>query len=149
MKKLVNFQFQRPEDSPGYVLWQLTMAWQRLIKQQLDPLDLTHTQFVLLAALAWLSRLQESVTQIDIANHSHTDRMMVSKVLRTLESKGLILRQEHATDTRAKVVTLTQAGEQLIQKAVQVVEAADGIFFSKLGNQLNPFLMQMLHLLPH
>ena len=75
--------------------------------------------------------------------------MMVSKVLRTLESKGLILRQEHATDTRAKVVTLTQAGEQLIQKAVQVVEAADGIFFSKLGNQLNPFLMQMLHLLPH
>ena len=57
MKKLVNFQFQRPEDSPGYVLWQLTMAWQRLIKQQLDPLDLTHTQFVLLAALAWLSRL--------------------------------------------------------------------------------------------
>ncbi|MCB0601151.1 MAG: MarR family transcriptional regulator [Saprospiraceae bacterium] len=147
MSKPVTFQFDRPEDSPGYVLWQLTMAWQRQIKHALDPLDLTHTQFVLMAALAWLSRQQEAVTQIDIANHSQTDRMMVSKVLRTLEAKDLLSREEHATDTRAKVVTLTAAGKQRIQEAVKVVEATDAGFFSGLGEQLSPFLSGMLQLL--
>lgn len=53
---------------------------------------LPQTQFVLLAALAWLSKQRKAVTQVDIANQSNADRMMVSKVLRTLEDKGFITR---------------------------------------------------------
>ena len=87
------------------------MKWQRQIKKALDPLDITHTQFVLLASLAWLAKTKPTVTQIDIAHHSNTDKMMVSKVLRTLQAKGLVSRQEHETDTRAKTITLTDEGQ--------------------------------------
>ncbi|RZK92665.1 MAG: MarR family transcriptional regulator [Pedobacter sp.] len=119
MSKEIEFQFKSPNDSPGYLLGQLTMLWQRKQKKVLDPLDLTQTQFVLLAALGWLSKKSKAVTQVDIANQSNADRMMVSKVLRTLEDKGFITRQAHKTDTRAKTIRLTADGEFVLQKALK------------------------------
>lgn len=147
MPKEINFHFKNPEDSPGYLLGQLTMHWQRRQKKVLDPLDLTQTQFVLLAALGWLSKKSSSVTQIDIANQSNSDRMMVSKVLRTLEEKGFITRQEHETDTRAKTIRLTDTGEIVLQKAIIEVENADLDFFSALNENLSSFNSNMVELI--
>ncbi|RBQ06661.1 MarR family winged helix-turn-helix transcriptional regulator [Pedobacter miscanthi] len=136
MPEKIEFHFKSPLDSPGYLLGQLTMLWQRKLKRVLDPLDLTHTQFALLCALAWLSRESDNVTQVDIANQGNADRMMVSKVLRTLEEKKFITRKEHKTDTRAKTISLTASGETVLQKAIIMVENADLSFFSMLDKDL-------------
>jgi DNA-binding MarR family transcriptional regulator len=147
MPKKIEFHFKKPEDSPGYLLGQLTMLWQRKQKRVLDPLDLTHTQFVLLCALAWLSRESDKVTQVDIANQGNADRMMVSKVLRTLEEKKFITRHEHPTDTRAKTIKLTPGGEKVLQKAIICVETVDLDFFCKLGKDLTSFNSKMAALI--
>lgn len=147
MSQTIEFHFSNPEESPGYLLWQVTMLWQRKMKRALDKVDLTHTQFVLLAALAWLARNNEPVTQVDIANHSNTDRMMVSKVLRTLQDKGLIGRQEHETDTRAKTVSLTNSGWIALQQAIKIVEQVDKGFFSGPQTQTEYFNQGMIRLL--
>ena len=76
-------------DSTGYLLYHLTMLMQRKMKKKLDKLDITHTQFVILASLYILSEKGKSVTQIEIANQSRMDKMMVSLVLRTLQKKGV------------------------------------------------------------
>jgi len=147
MTKEVEFRFKSPNDSPGYLLAHLTMLWQRKQKKALDPLDLTHTQFVLLASLAWLSKKNNAVTQVDIANQSNADRMMVSKVLRTLEEKKFITRQEHETDTRAKNIQLTKTGIATLQKAIIEVENADNDFFSSINANLASFNANMLKLI--
>jgi len=147
MPKEIDFHFKRPNDSPGYLLGQLTMLWQRKLKKVLDPLDLTQTQFVLLAALGWLSKKNKAVTQVDIANQSNADRMMVSKVLRTLEDKKFITRQEHETDTRAKTIQLTTGGELVLQQAIISVENADLDFFAILGTNLSSFNKNMVQLI--
>lgn len=147
MSKKIEFHFKNPDDSPGYLLGQLTMLWQRKLKRVLDPLDLTHTQFVLLAALGWLSLENDAVTQTDIANQGNADRMMVSKVLRTLEEKGFITRQEHQTDTRAKIIKLTSNGEIVLQKALILVESTDVEFFAVLDTKLPSFNSNMLQLI--
>lgn len=147
MAEEINFHFKSPKDSPGYLLGQLTMLWQRKLKKVLDPLDLTQTQFVLLAALGWLSKKSNSVTQVDIANQSNADRMMVSKVLRTLEEKGFITRQEHETDTRAKTIRLTEIGETVLQKGLIEVENADLDFFASLDENLSTFNSNMAKLI--
>jgi len=147
MSQKIEFHFKKPEDSPGYLLGQLTMLWQRKQKRVLDPLDLTHTQFVLLCALAWLARESDMVTQADIANQGNADRMMVSKVLRTLEEKKFITRHEHPTDTRAKTIKLTPDGEIVLQKAIICVEAADLDFFYKSGPDLKAFNSTMAALI--
>jgi DNA-binding MarR family transcriptional regulator len=144
---MIDFHFEKPEDSSGYLLWQLTMHWQRSMKQGLDTLGITHTQFVLMAALAWLQRDNTAVTQIQIAQHSNTDAMMVSTVLRNLQQKGLLLRHEHATDTRAKTVALTDEGRVLLQKALKIVANVDDAFFDVLGEGRSAFNKMALRLL--
>ena len=146
MKYKIEFKFKSPNESPGYLLGQVTMLWQRKLKKVLDPLNLTQTQFVLLAALGWLSKKNKTVTQVDIANQSNTDRMMVSKVLRTLQDKKFISRQEHETDTRAKVIKLTNEGAKVLQKALTEVENADMDFFSVLDNKLSLFNQNLVNL---
>lgn len=147
MSKKIEFHFKKPEDSPGYLLGQLTMLWQRMLKRVLDPFDLTQTQFALLCALAWLSKDSDVVTQIDIANQSNADRMMVSKVLRTLEDKVFVTRHGHPTDTRAKTIRMTAKGEEILQKAIVSVEAADVEFFCSLGIHLKTFNSNMATLI--
>lgn len=146
MSKQIEFHFKSPDDSPGYLLGQVTMLWQRKIKKVLDPLNLTQTQFVLLAALGWLSKKNKTVTQVDIANQSNADRMMVSKVLRTLQEKKFISRREHETDTRAKVIKLTNEGAKVLQQALTAVEKADIDFFSVLDKKLTLFNQYMIDL---
>ncbi|RZK52784.1 MAG: MarR family transcriptional regulator [Pedobacter sp.] len=147
MPKNIEFHFKSPEDSPGYLLGQLTMLWQRKQKKVLDPLDLTQTQFAMLCALAWLSKNNKNVTQIDIANQTNFDRMMVSKVLRTLEDKQFVTRQEHETDTRAKTIRLTNFGAIVLQKALIEIENADLDFFSALDKELPGFNKNMVQLI--
>ena len=147
MAKKIEFQFKKPEDSPGFLLAQVTMLWQRKQKRVLDPLNLTHTQFVLLSSLAWLSKERDFVTQVDIANLSNTDRMMVSKVLRTLEEKEFVTRHEHKTDTRAKIIRLTQEGAEVLQKALIMVESVDLDFFSPIETNLEVFNKYILKLI--
>jgi len=139
-------RFERSEDSPGFLLWQLTNLWQQHIRAALAPLELTHVQFVLLASIAWLEQSGDYVNQAMLARHAHTDVMMTSQVLRALEQKGLITRAVHPSDTRAKVITLTEDGRVLAQQAMKVVESVDARFFDPLHDQGANFLsfMQLL-----
>lgn len=147
MSENIEFHFKKAEESSGFLLWQLTMLWQRKIKKELDKLDITHTQFVLLATIAWLSKSNSNISQVEIANHSKTDRMMVSKVLRTLIDKNMIERKEHPNDTRAKTIKLSSKGASVLQKALLIVEKTDLQFFSKLGKDLPKMNENMLTLL--
>ena len=130
------FGFENADDSPGFLLWQVTSLWQREIRKALEPFGLTHSQFVLLASCSWLAQQQEPVTQSHLAAHSKMDPMTTSTVLRTLEGKGLLHRLELASDTRAKSVALTLEGRRLVRQTVKIVEKFDQAFFSPLGNKL-------------
>ena len=124
-------EFDNAKESPGFMLWIVTNAWQKAVRAALRPYDLTHVQFVLLASLTWLSS-DTPVTQRALATHAHTDVMMTSQVLRALEEKGLIRRSAHPTDSRAIELNVTAAGTALANSANAVVEKADHTFFSKL-----------------
>src|SRR5579862_5148053 len=78
------FGFDKPEHSPGFLLWQTTVTWQRLIKNALDPYDISHAQFVVLAVTLWFEEKKQNPTQILIARLSKLDKMTVSKSLKKL-----------------------------------------------------------------
>ena len=115
--------------SPGFLLWHATLRWQRVITAVLKPLGLTHVQFVLLAGTWWLGRHGEPPSQRELADHSGTDVMMTSQVVRTLEGKGLISRAPDPADSRVKRLHVTEAGREVAAAAVEIVEAADRGFF--------------------
>ena len=118
-----------PDESPGFLLWHITLRWQREITAALAPLDLTHVQFVLLATTWWLNSHGEEPNQLSLAREAGTDVKMTSEVVRKLEAKGLLIRAVDAGDTRARRLRVTGHGAELAGRAVATVEAADAAFF--------------------
>ena len=148
MKQTDNtFSVEKPEESSGFLLWQVTNLWQREIKKALESYDLTHSQFVLMASIHWLTLHKQDVTQILLSSHTKIDPMTTSTVLRTLQAKGLLQRQEHLTDTRAKTVGLTDNGKKIIKQAIKTVEIFDKTFFETLADKTKLFNEQLLALL--
>lgn len=142
MKKLP-FGFDRPQDSPGFLLWQTTMIWQRLIKKVLEPYDISHAGFVIMATLLWFQAHQYDTTQTLIAEWSKLDKMTVSKSLKKLMALGLVNRVEHEADTRAKSVSLTGKGKDLVRILVPLVEDIDKRFFGKIPDKDQKSLIQI------
>jgi DNA-binding MarR family transcriptional regulator len=124
-----SFGFKAPEASPGFLLWQTTVVWQKMIKSALKPYGISHAQFVILAVTLWLSEHNIIPNQTLLADKTKLDKMTVSAALKQLRDKGLVYRQEHNKDLRAKTITLTQKGKVLTQKLVSSVERVDKQFF--------------------
>jgi DNA-binding MarR family transcriptional regulator len=101
----------------------------------------------LLASTLWLSQSESNITQIRLAKHAKLDIMMTSQVLRTLERKGWLTREPHPTDSRAKIITLTEQGIALARVAIPVVEQIDQDFFASQTlsqHEFNHALQQLI-----
>lgn len=126
------FGFEKPEHSPGFLLWQTMVTWQRLIKKALDPYDISHAQFVILANVLWFEGVKQKPTQILIVRSTKLDKMTVSISLKKLVVEGLIKRMEHEGDARAKSVQLTAKGKTMASKLVPIIEKIDEEFFAMI-----------------
>ena len=141
------FGFERPDDSPGFLLWQTTIIWQRQIKKVLEKYNISHAQFVIMATLLWFESHNYDTTQILIVNWSKLDKMTVSKSLKKLVALGLVNRMEHEIDTRAKSILLTNKGKRLVNKLVPIVEGIDDVFFGKASTAEQKDLIHILRTL--
>lgn len=139
-----------PVRSFGFRLWHVQHAFVRRLEAALLPLGLTHMQFVVLRVADHLAQAGEQPTQARLAVGTATDRMMVSKVLRLLEGKGLVLRPVHPADARAHHVVLTAEGRRLVAQAVPLALQAQAEYFGCLSSgrleQLDAVLDELLRL---
>lgn len=129
------------DESAGLLLWQVTNRWQAAQRAALKPYGLTHVQFVLLASLTYLQAAEAPVpvTQRRLADHAATDPMMASQVLRALEARGLLTREPHPHDARARTLSVTPEGRSLANAAVEAAEACDAAFFAPLAAGVSAF----------
>jgi len=127
------FSYTKPEENTGYLLWQVTMQWQLSMNRALRQMDLTLTQFSLMAGIYWLTQQQKAITQQQLADFANTDKMMTSKVLIVLERKHLIEKKNDRIDTRAKLVSITPKGTQILRAAYQIVQQVDNSFFKSVA----------------
>lgn len=139
------FGFDQPEDSPGFLLWQTTVTWQRLIKKALDPFKISHAQFVILAVTMWFESKNQEISQTLIIRQSKLDKMTVSKALKKLVTEGYVKRLEQKNDTRAKSVFLTKKGRKLVSKLVPIIEKIDTNFFKVIKKPDQLIFIQTLN----
>jgi DNA-binding MarR family transcriptional regulator len=138
------FSFEGPDDNPGYLLAQATAHWQRSLAQVLQPMNLSPSQFLLLAAVQRLGSGTEPVTQAAVAQHTRTDKMTTSKIVRALEEKGLLQRPANEQDARARSLTLTPAGLKAVVRAAWALEEFDQQFFGAKTAALLPLLKSLM-----
>lgn len=131
MQEKLNTLYTTPGQSPGFLLWHISTSWRSAIEATLKKFNLTHPQFVVLASTGWLTSKGDHTTQVTIGKMTGLDPNTTSQVLKGMEKKGLIKRAP-SSDRRAKSVSLTPVGLQILQEALPAVEQADGIFFQSL-----------------
>ena len=82
----------------------------------MDEIDLTYTQYIAMMVL-WE---KESVTVKELGEALYLDSGTLTPLLKKMEAKGLITRRRSEADERSLIVTLTEAGDRLKDRAVQV-----------------------------
>ncbi len=122
-----------PERSLGYRLWMLRHAWTRRVEAVLGPTGLTHMQFFILRAIEHVTLQGRTPSQTRIANFLTVDCMTVSKIVRTLEARGAVIRGVHPDDPRANSVELTTDGRRLLGQATDLVLTEQDRFFGRIG----------------
>ncbi len=144
----IPFSIKQLEDNSGFLLWQISSLWQQKQKKALEAnYDITHTQYVLLASIYWLTLHDEEVTQVSLSAHTKIEPMTISQVLKVLQKREYTYRQPHSKDTRAKAVYLTEQGKDLMKDAIVTIETIDNRFFEVLGKNVNKFNSTMQKLI--
>lgn len=101
------------------ICFPLYAASREIIKQYkpfLDEIDLTYTQYIAMLIL-WEKK---SLTVKEMGEFLYLDSGTLTPLLKKLESKGLLTRARSTEDERNLNVTITEAGEQLKEQAVNV-----------------------------
>lgn len=91
----------------------------RLYKPYLDELDLTYTQYITMMVL-WE---KESLGVKELGEALYLDSGTLTPLLKKLEAKGLVKRQRCEEDERCLLVSLTEKGKGLKDKALPIPEA--------------------------
>ena len=90
----------------------------RKYKPLLDQLDLTYTQYIVMMVLWEEQQVNEKCLCEALCLKSNT----LTPLLKKLEEKGYIKKEKDKDDERNLVITLTEAGEELQDRALSVPE---------------------------
>ena len=90
----------------------------RAYKPYLDELDITYTQYITMMVM-WE---HEELRVKEIGEHLYLDSGTLTSVLKKLEEKGFVTRKRSEKDERDLIVTITDKGTALKEKAVHVPE---------------------------
>lgn len=105
-------------DRPGFLIRRAHQISQSVFIEECSSLDITSTQFGILAVLARAGQLD----QISVARLLGFDRSTTGLVVKLLEDRALVVRTPSPTDGRKHVLRLTPAGEDLRRRAEPFVD---------------------------
>ena len=113
-------------------------------KELLAKSDLTWQQFLTLSALRGAGQPYQ-LQPTDLYQATQMSSGGLTKLLYTLEKRGLIERSANKEDKRSTFVSLTPAGKALIENIVDQLVEANGARFNQALNKDE--LNQLVHLL--
>lgn len=114
-----------------FAVYSTAHAFNRLYKPLVDSLGLTYPQYLVMLIL-WE---QDGRTVKSIGDRLHLDSGTLTPLLKRLEASGLVARTRDAADERQVMITLTEQGVALKEKAravPKVVACATGRPVSEL-----------------
>lgn len=94
--------------------------WRRAANQALDACGLSHSTA---APLLALQRLGGSARQGSVAEEAGLEGPSVVRIIDLLVAENLVVRAEDSSDRRARIITLTEAGEARLRSIRAIIDA--------------------------
>jgi len=85
-------------------------------KPFLDEIDLTYTQYIAMMVM-WEKK---EINVKELGNYLYLDSGTLTPVLKKLEQKAYITRKRNESDERVLNVTITEEGEKLKERALEI-----------------------------
>ena len=104
---------QKLSDNVCFALYTASNALVRAYRPLLDEFDLTYPQYIVMQSL-WY---QNGVSLKELSMSARLDSGTLTPIVKRLEAKQLLTRQVSAQDERKKVISLTDEGLALRDKA--------------------------------
>ena len=105
---------------PGFMIRRAHQIAVSLFLDETGDLGITNRQYGILFAL----RHRPGIDQISVARLLGLDRSTTGMVIKTLEKAGLIGRAVGARDRRRASLTLTRAGERMLERLAEPAQRA-------------------------
>ncbi|MRT02440.1 MarR family winged helix-turn-helix transcriptional regulator [Ewingella americana] len=102
-----------------FALYSANLALHKVYRKLLGELDLTYPQYLVMLVL-WQ---RDDVIVSEIGEKLFLDSATLTPLLKRLETAGLLVRNRAKTDERQVIITLTDAGKALKEKAKGIPEA--------------------------
>ena len=134
------FKHELPSDSVGLQRWAAYNKWHSEVMKLLKPLNINHTQFVILASVLWCNKNKNETTQTEVVNITGLDKMTLSKSMKALVANDLITKDKGDRDSRSYSLRLTKTGEALAINAIAQVEELDQLYFESLKGERGRFI---------
>jgi MarR family transcriptional regulator, organic hydroperoxide resistance regulator len=132
----------------GYALMHAAQAWRTEAGSALAAHELTVPQFLVMMALYRRHRHHWApLTQADVSTQLGMDANTTSQIARALEARGLLRREPHPFDARARALTLTELGLARSREASATARVVNDVFFSVITPEQQDSLGVLLHTL--
>ena len=130
------------ENQLCFPLYAAARELMKLYRSNLDELDLTYTQYIVMLVL-WEKK---SVSVRDLGRKLHLDSGTLTPVLKSLEAKGMVKRYRSSIDERVLIVEPSKKGLQLRETAVGVQDQVSQLvnLDAKESQQLYNLLYKLL-----
>ncbi|MER8045345.1 MarR family transcriptional regulator [Streptomyces sp. NPDC094032] len=129
----------------GFLVWRLSMKWRVAVDRAVAPLGMTHAQYAVMASLYGLGRAGQRPSQRELADHTGLEALYVSKLVRALETSGLVSRTRDPADPRAIRLELTERGRDVTRRAITVIQGLLDQLLEPLGGQHGERAAQFTH----
>lgn len=95
--------------------------------------------FEMLHLLRCLDSVDSKVNQQELANLTYKDKSSLSYLIKNMEKRGLVSREEDPSDKRNKLVVLTANGEKMHTEIREIIEDV----YTKLEENVNSRHIQL------
>lgn len=112
----MNEDILKLENQLCFPLYAAARAVVNSYKPLLDEIDLTYTQYITMMVM-WEHK---NVSFKELEQYLYLDSGTLTPLLKRLESKGFIMRRRSHDDERMVNITITEAGDKLRKKALEV-----------------------------
>ena len=129
--------------SATHLLLHSALLLEQRLETALSPLQLQLREYLALRLLA--DSVHESVSPTQMSMSLKATRTQITRLLDSLEAKGLAVRAADASDRRSLALSLTPEGSALLDCAIPLVEQAHVQAWEKLGTADTEAMHTLLH----
>lgn len=126
--------------APGYLIRRAHQRSVAIFCEETDGFDVTPVQFAILNALIDTPGMD----QVTLSSMVAFDAATSGSVIGRLEAKGLVRRESAEDDRRRKLLWVTDAGAQVVQRMKRPVARAGARILAPLSDEEKALLVSLL-----